>query len=307
MNYQISLYKLFCFIWPVVFSLACSKEERANYYRPEGPVTVNIDQTNVRVGTPLKLIFTGTADSMVFYSGKIGHQYEYRNRTEIEGVIPTLSFTSSRRWGYQENTLQILVSRDFTGQDYSIETIKAATWEDITRLAVLDDNNVNTVFNDVPSGEIDLTPFISPNPVFIAFRYVGETGTTQRTWNIKNFFVHSLLPNGNVNELANISSAGWTLLSVFNPNRVWRLIDNNELRYEGGNPSQPSNESWAVSKPINLNKVSPDQGQVIKSKYQFMLRDYRFVYDEPGVYKAVLVSKSEEGETVYEFDIVVEL
>src|SRR3546814_3272198 len=104
----------------------------AAYYGPEGPVTVAVDKLIADVNVPFRFDFNGFADSVVSYSGKEGHQYEFRNRTEMDGLAHQLSFTSYRQWGTQENTLKLLVSSDFDGENYYESGINSATWIDIT-------------------------------------------------------------------------------------------------------------------------------------------------------------------------------
>lgn len=286
-----------------VVMTSCSKDEKMQYYEPTGPLTVKIDKTSASKGTPFMLSFTGIADSVLFYSGKDGHVYEYRNRIEMEGVKPFLSFTSYSQWGAQQNTLKVLVSNDFDG-DYDDAGINSATWIDVTSQATLSTGQDNT-----PSGEIDLTSGLAAGkPLYIAFKFVGAAGTTQKTWTIKNLNFSSLLPNGVINKNADVGSAGWVGYNVKNTSAVWKMTAS-QIQMAGGNETAAENEDWIISKAFYTNKVEPDRGEVIRSRYQLMLKDYKFVYDAPGTYKAVVITKDGKGETqketVNEFELTI--
>lgn len=282
----------------------CEKKNTTEYYAPSGPVTVNIDKTEAEANVPFQLMFTGFADSLIFYSGEEGHQYEFRNRTEMVGVEHQLSFQSYRQWGAQEHTLALLVSRDFNGEDYSEEAIKAATWVDITNRAVLSTGSDNT-----PSGTIDVTDLLGTDgSVYFAFKFVGSAGTTQRTWTIKDFNINTVKPDGTVEAVANTETAGWVETSLKNPEMRWS-ISPTRIQMVGGNATAAENEDWIISKGFPLYSFGPDRGEVIKSRYQFMLKDHWFVYRKPGDYHAVLVVKNGAGdqqvETTHEFDLKV--
>jgi len=302
-------YRSAIYVWAFLVNItllfaACSKDENAKYSAPVGPLRASLDQTNVAAGTPLTMSFTGIADSIFFYSGMEGHKYEYRNRSENEDLKVNLSFTSTIRYGYQENTIQLLLSTNFVGDDYSPAAVNAATWQDITRLATW----ATTWPDKTPSGTIDLTPFhVTDRPIVIAFRFLGKTGTTQRDWGIENYYIRETSPTID-NELANVVTAEWKPVAMLNPDptRNWKMRRPDELHISGGGGAFPDQDAWAISKPIYVNKISPDRPEVIKTKHQLMFKKYRFVYDEPGTYKPAVVGKSEQGEVVSEFDVLVE-
>lgn len=299
-----TLVNISCLLSLVMMLLSCSKDEKIDYYNPKGPIAVELDKTTVKKGEPLKLLFSGVADSLIFYSGKEGQNYEHRNRSEIEGLVPTLSFKSYRQYGSQENTLQLFVSRDFNEENYNEQGIDEATWVDITDRFTLSEG-----VEDTPSGEVDLSEFLTGvEPLFIAFKYTGTWGSVQRKWTIRDLFLNVNLPNGIVQEIGNITNGGWTDVNLKNPTQGW-TNDGSQLIMVGGNSSSGSNEDWLISKPFILDDVSSDVGQLIKSRYQTMLKDHLFVFDKVGAYKPVLVAITGAGanhkEEVFEFNIEV--
>src|SRR3546814_20763911 len=84
-------------------------------------------------------------------------------------------------------------------------------------------------------------------------------------------------------------------------------ISSSQIQMVGGNQTAAENEDWIISKGFSLNSVRPDQGEVIKARYQFMVKDHYVVYDEPNTYHAVVVAKSGAGdaqvEIVQEFEL----
>lgn len=161
-----------------------------------------------------------------------------------------LEFTTYRQYGKQSNTLSILISTDFSG-DYTAEGIRKATWKDITSKATLSEGADNT-----PSGLIDISDFAVKGPVYLAFRYTGEGGTTQRAWTIKDLIIKNKLKGGAEYPVATLRDAGWVSV-MLNPSasrQKWRVTDA-QLQFVGGNETYGSNLGWVISKPLDLNKV----------------------------------------------------
>lgn len=163
-----------------------------------------------------------------------------------------LEFTSYRQYGYQSNTLSIWVSTDFSG-DYTEEGINKATWVEITPRATL-----STGADNIPSGPIDLSDFASQGPIYLAFRYTGVGGTTQRAWTIKNIVIKNKLDDGTEFPIATISDAGWgwVRLNPSSSQQRW-VITETQLQFVGGNETYGSNLGWVISKPIDLKKLPP--------------------------------------------------
>ena len=91
---------------------SCSKSIEIS--SPEFNVTVAKQTYNVNEAVEFK--FSGSADYVTFYDGSDGHNYEFRERTSIEGAVPQLKFDSEGKFGTQVNTLALLVSRNFNAE-----------------------------------------------------------------------------------------------------------------------------------------------------------------------------------------------
>src|SRR3954468_23607897 len=102
---------------------------------------------------------------------------------EIASGIPKLAFTTVRAQGTQINSLQLMVSTDFSGvtadSAATVSRINGANWTDITARAAL------STGASLASGSIDLSDIATAGkPVFIAFKYNGALGTTQNKWTV---------------------------------------------------------------------------------------------------------------------------
>jgi hypothetical protein len=234
---------------------ACEKDDTpADWQEGSGDLTIQLDKTSIKQREFFTLAFEGYADNILVYDGTLGHEYRYKERTAMEGVRPKVSFSSYRRWGAQENSLAIKVSNDFAGNNFDADEINNATWIDITDRFVLSTGEDNT-----PSGTADLSDLVIPGKdMYFAFRYVGQAGTTQREWVIKDFSIKNELPIGTVQDVASTGSAGWRQYSFLNSQQIWTYNDS-QMRIEGGNASSAENHDWLISKALDFTKVEPDQ------------------------------------------------
>lgn len=248
------------------------------------PLSFNVttSSTTYRVGDTVKFNFSGNADFISFYSGEPGNNYANSSRITLPG-ISQLQFTSYTQNGTQQNTLKVLVSNNFNGL-YDSANIYKATWTDITSRATL-----STGVTGTPSGIIDLSDFAAQNkPVNIAFKYVAATGSIQPTWTIQSFNLNLLQPDNTLFPIATIANAGWKQVSVLNPAAFWGITAT-QLSIAGGNATAASNEDWAISSLLYLNKVAPDVAVPIKNITQ-VLDSYNYVFSKPGLYKVVFLA-----------------
>ena len=142
-----------------------------------------------RLGDTTRFVFSGTANNVVIYPGDSTHNYNYRSRSLQLGKTQ-VSFSSAEQYGTQTNTLQLLATDKLPGLD-SV-SVTSANWQDITSRAVLATSTTATA-----SGTVDLSDLVNgpDDSLFLAFKYTGTGGSTQRTWTITNFGVYNTLPD----------------------------------------------------------------------------------------------------------------
>lgn len=265
--------------------------------------SVTTNSTTYHAGDTVHFTFTGDPNIISFYSGENGHNYAYINRTTIDGT-PQLQFTSYAQYGAQLNTLQLMVSNDFTGT-YDSTHIAQATWTDITSRATL-----STGANNTPSGIVDLSDFLAQEkPIYIAFKYNGVSGTTQKTWTINNLTLN-LLEADSVTMLpiTTLATAGWYQVSLKNPAAVWS-ISTTQLHIGGGNATAADNDDWVISKLLYLNSVLPDVAVPIKNITE-KVNSFDYVFSKPGTYKVVFLaanaSADEQSSMTKEIDLTIQ-
>ena len=105
--------KTLLYISPLMLLAACEQDVVYNV-----DYKVLLDKGNTYyAGTPVKFNFDGDVDNLIFYSGEIGHMYEFRNRNEVplEDVAKVdLSLDIQGRYGYADG-LKIYISDSFDG------------------------------------------------------------------------------------------------------------------------------------------------------------------------------------------------
>ncbi len=266
----------------IICSIACNKKEvEATGF------TVKADRESYTTADTVRFAFTGNPWYLTFYSGEPYHKYEYRDRVTAEGT-PQLSFTSQMTTGSQANTLNVMVSTDFSGV-YDSTSIYQASWTDITSKVVLATNNTAT-----SSGTIDLSQFLNGDkPVYVAFKFTGDAGTAQRTWTLKSISLDNVLADNTSYELLGIaeSTSGFKSVPMKAASVAW-TISTSQLQIKGFTTNAASvsdTEGWVVSKPLRLNKVLPDKGTPLKNMTTYMPSFY-YIYGTPGSYKATFVA-----------------
>lgn len=275
--------KIYILVVTLFMLTACDKKEVTPL-----DFDVTVDRTTVNKGDTVTFSVRGNPDQLTFYSDEQGFQYDNKDRTRLNGV-PGLRFTSYRQYGYQTNSLSIFISKDFSG-DYTKGGIEAATWEDITSRATLSEGLDNT-----PSGLIDLSDFSSKGSpvIYLAFRYTGTGGTTQRAWTIKNLVITNKLEDGSEYPVTTISDAGWAWIRL-NPStsqQRWQITET-QLQFVGGNETYGSNLGWVITKALDLTKVLPDKGIALKNMTT-RVDTYQYVYKQEGDYNPVFVASNE--------------
>ena len=265
---------------------------------------VTTSSTTYHVGDTVHFNFTGNPDIISFYSGESGHNYDNRNRTSLDG-LSQLQFTSYAQYGAQLNTLQLMISNDFTGT-YDSAHIYQGTWTDITSRATLSTGADNTA-----SGIVDLSDFLAQKkPIFFAYKYTGTFGSTQKTWTIKNFALNLLRPDNTVVSVANIANVGWKQVSIKNSAKVWTFTNPlTSLSIAGGDATSADNEDWAITSLLYLNSVAPDVAVPIKNITQ-IVNSYDYVFSTPGTYKVVFLAVNATADaqqgTMKEIDLTIQ-
>ena len=266
---------------------SCSKEIEVD--APE--FNVEVEKLSYKVGDTVRFNFSGKPENITFYSGKPGADYNFRERTEIEGGIPQIDLiTQYGGGGTQVNSLRLMVSTDLAA--HTKDAVLAADWKDITIRAAIAPNTTIT-----PSGTIDLSDIVKPGkPLFVALKFVGATDPDKAagTWIFRGFNATTKLASGTELPIANFLNAGWQGFSIKNDANTWIFRPQYpDAVVLGGGKNAPESEDWYVSKPLFFTKVAPDTGTPIQYISGNRLDHYDFFgYDQPGTYTVTFVASN---------------
>ena len=262
--------------------------------------TVSLDKDNTyRAGDPVKFNFNGSVDNIVFYSGETGHQYQYRNRYEVdkESVkAATLKMEYQARYG-DAGALEVWVSNSFaglSGEDAAADTTLMKSivnggmegWEKLEY-----NEGKSTTWT---SQEYAVNDYLQS--FCIALHWCPKDCTkTQRTYWINgslNLDLEGLEPqtidfssldfvsvmmNKEVADPYTKNNGNGTIIlnKPATADIIFQGIGANKLTY--------AIDGWVVSKPTPLNKVDNDKGQVIKNLQNY-LHSFEYTWTEPGTY-----------------------
>ena len=287
--------KIFLPVILAFIAISCSQEV---VY--EIDYTVSLDPGNTyKAGEPVKFNFKGDVDNIVFYSGETGHQYQYRNRYEVDAQAvksAALKLDYQARYG-DAGALEVWVSNSFEGLSGTDATADKALIKSIVdggmqgweRLQY--DEGASTIWT---SQDYPVDNYMSS--FSIAFHWCPKDYTkTQRTYWINgelNLSLEGLDPqsvdfssldfvsvmmNDEIEDpyIKNNGSGSIVLNKPTTADIIFQGIGANKLPY--------AIDGWVISKPTALNKVDNDKGQVIKNLQNY-LHSFKYTWNEPGTY-----------------------
>lgn len=287
--------KIFLPVILAFIAISCSQEV---VY--EIDYTVSLDPENTyKAGEPVKFNFKGDVDNIVFYSGETGHQYQYRNRYEVDAQAvksAALKLDYQARYG-DAGALEVWVSNSFEGLSGTdaaadkalIKSIVDGGMQGWERLQY--DEGASTIWT---SQDYPVDNYMSS--FSIAFHWCPKDYTkTQRTYWINgalNLSLEGLDPqsvdfssldfvsvmmNDEIEDpyIKNNGNGSIVLNKPTTADIIFQGIGANKLPY--------AIDGWVISKPTALNKVDNDKGQVIKNLQNY-LHSFEYTWNEPGTY-----------------------
>ncbi|MDN3619578.1 DUF5017 domain-containing protein [Polaribacter undariae] len=258
---------------------------------------------SIAVGEEVEFTIENAPNFLSFYSGEFGKEYQYRDRTNIEGTV-NMSFDCAQN--YQNGTsrsnpgLSIQYSTDYDGSG-TAAAIAASNWTDISDKFILPTNRTYEWTN---SGIGDITDLAAEGQsVYIAFKILAEgktsEGNRQGEYRFNNFVIDlSVAGKTTTLPVTDLESTEWQTVNVqgsgdANTNE-WIWWSNDFFRMNGTS-AYFTNEDWLITDKINLTAVLPDQAISLKS-YSERLESFKHIYSEAGVYTVTFVGNN---TTVY--------
>ena len=308
---------------------SCEHEE---IYEPL-EFAVRLAPTNTyRVGDPVVFNFEGNADYITVWNGDTGHEYRYRDRTQvaledIESCQLTIEISQQYGGNAEVSNLDMIVGNKFQGLNGSdaaadrpiVEAIAQSNYADWEVLEYTPNKS-----NTFETYTYDITEY-ADNFSFGLHLY-QEPGTAMRTYRI-NPSVTVKLKGYDTQEYP-YSSMKFITFSLAPQHAddpyIHNVSGNGNLKLQGEPGSNSAAnivfqgfsagamdqiEQWAFTQPIALNSISPDTGQSIKGVTDDV-PSYSYTYDTPGTYTATFLVgtgnyQGESGIKTYEVTFTV--
>lgn len=288
----------------------------------EADYNVSLDKSNTyQVGEPVRFIFSGDVDNLVFFSGEPGHQYQYRNRYEVSlGEISSvgLNIDYQPRWGLA-GALDVYVSNSFTGlsgNDGEADRSKIK--------AMVEDGMKGWTKLEYSDGEpqawtthtYDVAPFMDNFSLAFHWHPVYTGTSAQRTYWL-NGTVDLAFPGAE----SSLTFKDLDFVSVLMNEQLDPYLHSgngsviiggyqSEINFQGAGATELDYplEGWCISNPQPLNKVANDKGVVIKTLENYMTA-YEYVYTEPGAYTVTFLGVNDNvggrSEKIKQMNIVI--
>lgn len=279
---------------------------------------ITLDASNTYyAGDPVRFVLDGNADNVLFYSGEMGAQYQYKDRytvsvDQINSAMLDMQYQA--RYGYAGG-LDIYVSDSFEGLKGDDGEADRATMQ-----AMYDGGMQGWVKLDYDEGgstkwtsqSYDVSSMLDNFCLAIHWHPVRDGRSAQRTYWV----------NGDITLDMQGSAPSSMSITALNPVVVMMNEEldpyhknkgNGSIRFDnptaaaicfqgvGATVLSYALDGWVVTTPSALNKVDNDKGTVIKNLQNYM-DSYEYVYDEPGNYTATFVCRNanykDESEVV---------
>lgn len=271
---------------------------------------VTLSETNTyRVGEEVRFRLHGNPDYVYFFSGEVGSQYEYRDRTtismeDLETCKLVVEYTAV--YGLA-GALDVYASKTFTGlkgndSQADLATMKSiqATMDPSTKeIPGWDKLPYNEVANTPTTQEYDITEYA--DSFCLAFHWnTPAFDQTQRTYRM-NLSVKTKF-KGYDEVTTPASSLAFTSVSMnsdYISDPYWHDHGNGSVRFlatgydiimqgVGANVLPYCLDSWVVSTPRPLNNIAPDTGFSVKA-FSDDTAEYGYTYEKPGTYEATFM------------------
>lgn len=308
-------------IWSLLAVVAAmagiSCEENLVHDSEETYITLNPDNT-YRAGEEVRFNIKGNPDYVYFFSGEVGSQYEYRDRTtismeDLEQCKLVLSIMSL--YG-PKGGLDIYMSKEFEGLNgdnamadlAAVQAIEASLdadgnlpgWRHLTEY--IDPSSSDTA---PVTYEFDITDYADNFALAFhwhPFNLHPETHDecVQRTYRI-NIEVHTKFRDYDevVTVGRDLGLVSVSLNTDYIADPYYKNNSNGSVVFTNANYDfvmqgaaagvlQYALNSWVMTTPRPLNNISPDTGMSVKSLADD-IDQYAYTYENPGTYEAVFM------------------
>lgn len=273
---------------------SCKKDLPVNNGTPDFDVSVKTD--TYKVGDKIDFNFTGDANTISFFSGEVGRDYAFKDGRSVTAGALTLSFQTGVTGGTQANQFSVLASTDFNGQYGNFQSVKSATWTDITSRFAL-----GTTATFLASGVKDISDLkVANKPLYLAFKYITRPQTTNgaaRTWMLQSFALTTATNIGTLT-VADMTNVGFHIVDQDSTVAISKsAVSATRLTMLGNTftaTEDPLLETWAVTTAFDVQNFDngPDRPLAVKGPLDAKRQTYTYTYTKPGTYKVYFVASN---------------
>lgn len=262
------------------------------------PFDVKLEgKTIFKVGERVFFTIEGATESIDFFSGEDGHEYEYREgKPGASGIRLNFGLHTATP---ESKALSLMVSTDFNGDVSSFENATHAQQKWIDATEKLQYPPKASTYSDV--GPIDLSEFtIVGKPFYFAIKHVTILNNTggEVAWTIRNLDWVSVLENKE-EQIATMKLDRENLFgfNVVHQNTQYKtFVSQNEATKDNidrfaitGKKNAEGAETWIISKEFSgIQQIMGDKHRPvsIQSVGNSPLKSYGHLYKTPGIYTA---------------------
>ncbi len=271
---------------------------------------VTLNETNTyRVGDEVRFQLHGNPDYVYFFSGEVGSQYEYRDRTtismeDLETCKLVVEYTAVYGLAggldvYASKTFEGLKGNDGLADLATMQSIQATMDPTTKEIPGWEKLPYDEVANTPTVQEYDITEYA--DSFCLAFHWnTPAFDQTQRTYRM-NLSVKTKF-KGYDEVTTPASSLALTSVSMnsdYITDPYWHDQGNGSVRFlaagydivmqgVAANALPYCLDSWVVSKPRPLNNIAPDTGFSVKA-FSDDTSEYGYTYEKPGTYEATFM------------------
>lgn len=287
-------------------------------------VSFDGNTVTVKAGTPVTFNFDGDPDFITYFSGEIGNEYKYKDRTEMkpEDIVNcSLSFdiwADSGTPATMQGAVNVLISDNFKGltkvYETDLQTVSNFEWSTLAASTEMPAPNKDEKLGTKEFTN-DLSAYLGKEiTVALHFKTLDNSNTMPRVY-FKNMQLN-LDFNNNQGSITLASAFGFTPLNIgYDLSELteaqlskvkdehygavdggvpgfWKINVPSTIMVTGGTKGQSLKNTWLISKPILLNGAcKPDVGTNIKNITQ-TLKSHTYTYKKAGTYTATFVAKN---------------
>jgi hypothetical protein len=306
------IYTFLLFTFFICLLNACKKEEAQDI-----SFNVSVAKNIFNVKDSVQFNVEGNPDVISFYSGEVGHNFNYKDRTlRTDGVLK-LSFQircddPTGFTAIANGNFKVLVTNNFTAAYSTSAVVSTATtedsalvnkttWTDISSRFTLPKTGTISTFYTVTADLSDIAN-LSSNPLYFAFKCdgnsfgsLGANGITIGSLSLTSNYADGSVTNYNLVPGGTVSTT-WKVLKLANALNSW-ATSSTQLKFTSALTTDYS-EDWAISNGFTPSLAAPDVAVPLKNITNKPITTYKYKFAKAGDYKVVFMASNNTPNSV---------